>query len=246
MPLETPAPPPPPGRKVTASPWFWLAILVALTALLVAFLENQFPGAVSDPGKGASILNNLLWMALLAPALILRWRSRPRTSLRHLAIWLLIFAGLTAVLTFKDDAQRIGKRILGGAAPAAGVEMEDGAIRFTRDVDGHFTIRAEVNGQRVMFLLDTGATDIVLSPQDAERIGIAPAQLTFNRMVQTANGMGWAASVELTSVVVGPIAIGPMRASVNKASMDRSLLGMEFLNRLSRWRVEGDQLYLQR
>ncbi len=244
LPFSPDTPPDPPRPPVSRSPWFWLAILIGVSAALVYFLEDQFPGTLANPENQLPLVYKLLWLALLVPALVLGWRSRPKTSLRNGAIWLLIFAGLTALMTFREDAFYIAGRVLGGAAPAAGIVTEDGGVRFTRGADGHFVIRAEVNGKRVMFLLDTGATDIVLTPHDAERVGFDPASLAYDRVVATANGLSTAAPIRLENLVVGPIALGPLPASVNRAEMSHSLLGMEFLNRLSAWRVEGDLLTL--
>ena len=244
MPFSPDDAPRPPRPPLSRSPWFWLAILLALSAGLIYFLEDQYPGTVSDPDNQVSIASKLLWLALLVPALILGWRSRPRTGLRHAAIWLLIFSALTAIMTFREDAIYFARRVAGGAAPSAGMATADGGITFTRDVDGHFTIRAEVDGRRVMFLLDTGATDIVLTPGDAARIGFDPATLAYDQVVQTANGMGRSATVTIESLEVGPIALGPLAAAVNREDMSNSLLGMAFLNRLSAWRVEGDRLTL--
>ena len=244
MPFSPETPPEPPRSPWSQSPWFWLAILLGLTGALVWFLEDQYPGTLSDPGNQVSVVNQMLWLVLLVPALVLGWRSRPRTGMRNAAIWLLIFAGLTAIMTFREDAIYVAKRVVGNASPATGIATEDGGISFTRNADGHFIIRGEVNGTRVMFLLDTGATDIVLTPGDASRLGFDPASLSFDKMVATANGMGSAASVTIDSLSVGSISIGPVAVSVNRESMSESLLGMEFLNRLSAWRVEGDRLTL--
>jgi aspartyl protease family protein len=106
-------------------------------------------------------------------------------------------------------------------------------------------VTARVNGTYVTFLVDTGATDVVLSPLDAQRIGFDPKDLRFTQRAETANGVVRAAPVTLDEVALGSIVVDHLPASVNEASMSQSLLGMRFLNQLRSWRVEGQTLILQ-
>jgi len=107
-------------------------------------------------------------------------------------------------------------------------------------------VEALVDGEPVRFLVDTGASDVVLSPADARRIGFDPAQMSFTRTYNTANGLVQGAPVRLGAVEVGPIRIEDVRASVNGADMRRSLLGMSFLSRLGGYEVSEDALTLYR
>jgi aspartyl protease family protein len=107
-------------------------------------------------------------------------------------------------------------------------------------------VTATVNGLPVDFLVDTGASDIVLSPADAARLGYAPESLHFTRQYVTANGIGRGAPVRLGSLAVGPIAYADLPASVNEAPMAESLLGMTFLRRLESYEVRRDVMILRR
>jgi aspartyl protease family protein len=97
----------------------------------------------------------------------------------------------------------------------------------------------------VSFLVDTGASDIVLTPEDAQRIGFAANQLRFSDRVETANGIAYVAPITLDTLVIGPIRLDRLPAKVNNAPMQYSLLGMRFLNQLHGWRVERQVLILQ-
>lgn len=226
------------------SPWFWLALFIGGTALLIMFLESRFPGTLGDPDNRLELATKLGWLALIASSIIVGWRTRPKSSLRNAAIWVVIFLALVGFFAFRQDAGLIGQRIMGALAPTQGTMAEDGTIAFGAGPDGHFRIQAIVNGQRVTFLVDTGATDIVLAPDDARRIGFEPANLSFTQFAETANGTVRGASVRLGSLVVGPIDLADMPATVNEAEMSDSLLGMAFLNRLSGWGVQNGVLTL--
>jgi aspartyl protease family protein len=113
-----------------------------------------------------------------------------------------------------------------------------------RSEDGGFYVMGEVNGARVRFLIDTGATEIVLSPADAARAGLDTAQMDFSHPTETANGVGYGAGTTVERLEVGPIRLTDVPVAVNQASMSASLLGMSFLQRLESFEVRGDELIL--
>lgn len=222
----------------------WLLVLLGATVALVFVLEHLFPGTLDDPDARASILYKIGWIALLGASVVTFARADPKGALRNAAIWVAIILGLVGLYAFKNDAAFIGQRILGSLSPTQGTVQDNGTISFPAGPDGHYHIQALVNGGRVTFMLDTGATDIVLTPRDAKRIGIDPANLAFDQLAETANGTVTGAAIRLDSLIVGPVDMGQVPATVNGADMSESLLGMEFLNRLSGWRVENGVLTL--
>jgi clan AA aspartic protease (TIGR02281 family) len=115
----------------------------------------------------------------------------------------------------------------------------------TRDASGAFVVDGEVNGHPLRFMVDTGASDVVLSPEDAASVGLDPATLKYDRLYQTANGVGRGAGFQAAEIRIGSIRISDVAASVNQAPMRYSLLGRTFLDRLSSFRVEHGRLYLR-
>jgi len=112
--------------------------------------------------------------------------------------------------------------------------------------DGQFVVEARVNGQPVRFMVDTGASDLMLSPADAARLGFDLDTLAYTHPYQTANGRVYGAPVRLGEVAVGPIVLRNVKASVNGAPLDHSLLGMSFLGRLGGFSVDGSRLTLRK
>lgn len=153
-------------------------------------------------------------------------------------------------VTFAVVAWVAATRLPSGTAvpepPAQQADRGGGWNRITVPADprGHFLLTAEVNGTPVTFLVDSGASTVVLSPEDARRIGMPPARLRFTERFNTANGTVRAAPVELREIRIGQLAQRSVPASVNEAPMGVSLLGMTFLNRLESWSVEGGRLAL--
>jgi aspartyl protease family protein len=116
--------------------------------------------------------------------------------------------------------------------------------------DGHFWAEAQVDGagatpSRVKFLVDTGATIVALTEQDARRLGLEPSNLNYDLAVQTASGETQAARVRLRSVSVAGARIEDVEAVVVREGLESSLLGMSYLGRLSRFEATQGSLVLR-
>ena len=151
--------------------------------------------------------------------------------------WIAIFGVLILIVTQWPA-------IRAAIDPASPVSQA-GEVRVAARDDGHFYVRAHVNGEPVLFMVDTGATDIVLNARTAERLGFNADGLRFDGVAETANGMVRIAGVRLDSIEVGSIRLDNVPASVNEGDLTTNLLGMRFLNALSGWRVEGGTLILR-
>jgi aspartyl protease family protein len=111
--------------------------------------------------------------------------------------------------------------------------------------DGHYWAEANVNGRRVRFLVDTGATAVALTLTDAQRLGLDPGQMTFNQTVRTASGEAHAAQVELDYISVAGARVDKVPALVLDQGLSTSLLGMTYLGRLSRFEATQGSLILR-
>jgi clan AA aspartic protease (TIGR02281 family) len=131
-----------------------------------------------------------------------------------------------------------------GAAPE---ETRDGLLELVirAGPHGHFVVDAEVDGTPLTFLIDTGASDIVLSQADARQLGLEPRTLDYSRSYQTANGVVRAAPVQLRELRLGQLHLHDLDASVNERPLPVSLLGMSFLGRLQGYEVTDGRLILR-
>jgi len=126
------------------------------------------------------------------------------------------------------------------AAPSASAPTEAASsaaayrtMTIQRGSNGHFNVEAEVDGRRMEFLVDTGASVIALRERDAARLGIHPAQREYTAQVSTANGIVRAAPVELNRVDVGSLTVRNVQALVlPDEALGQNLLGMSFLSRV--------------
>lgn len=128
-------------------------------------------------------------------------------------------------------------------APHSAAYADEVVVR--RREDGHFWVEADINGVVIPFLIDTGASQVILSPADADRLGLYLTANDYTQAFDTANGMVRAAPVTLGELRVGQLRVSNVAASVNGAPLRQSLLGMSFLGRLESFSYEGDELILR-
>ncbi|SLN18115.1 retropepsin-like aspartic protease family protein [Roseisalinus antarcticus] len=185
---------------------------------------------------------NLAYLVLLLVAVGGYFISQNRRNVgklaRQAATWLLIFVGVAVAAGIWGDIRReIG--------PQQAVVSER-VIEAPRGFDGHYHLTLGINGTPVDFVVDTGASEMVLSLEDAKRVGIEPGRLSFTGSASTANGVVRTASVRLDTVRLGPIEDRGVRALVNEGELFGSLLGMGYLQRFERIEITDNKLILTR
>jgi len=117
--------------------------------------------------------------------------------------------------------------------------------RLPKSADGHFWADGEVERGTVHFLVDTGASSVFLTPDDARRLGVDPSNLLYNQTVRTAGGgVSLAAPVKLRSVSVNGVKVADVDALVIGRGLPTSLLGMTYLGRLSKFEATPTSLVL--
>ncbi|MEC3861768.1 TIGR02281 family clan AA aspartic protease [Mesobacterium sp. TK19101] len=186
---------------------------------------------------------NLIYLVLLGSVLILWFVIESRESLskkvKQLAAWGLIFLSVIAAYGMWGDIQR-------ATVPTQAVFAGDNRVELPRAPDGHYYLTLKVNGATVPFMVDTGASGVVLTRRDAERAGLDAANMAFYSEAMTANGLVKIAPVTLDSVVLGPFEDRNLPAAVNGGEMQQSLLGMTYLQRFSRLEISNGRMILER
>ncbi|SFP47021.1 retropepsin-like aspartic protease family protein [Tranquillimonas alkanivorans] len=184
-----------------------------------------------------------LYLALLGAAVGGYFVAANRRQLGRMAqqamIWAMIFLGTVAAIGLWNDVRD-------DVVPRQSYLGERGAIAVPRAFDGHYYLTAEINGAPVDFVVDTGATDMVLTREDAMHAGIDPARLAFIGQARTANGTVPIARVMLDTVELGSAMDLAVAASVNGGEMGMSLMGMSYLDRFSRIEIADDRMILHR
>ena len=182
-----------------------------------------------------------LVMALMLVLGSLMARREPFVRALTMALaWIAIFAGGFVLFTFRDDLSYIAQRL---RAEATGAPVTQGReIRIPMAIDGHFWVDATVNGRRVKFLIDSGATMTTIGRKTAARVGV-PVSATRNQIVRTGNGFIRVATGSAGKLDVGDIERRNLAVHIADDE-DLNVLGMNFLSSLQRWGVEGRWLVL--
>ncbi|MFP7570699.1 TIGR02281 family clan AA aspartic protease [Marivita sp. S2033] len=186
---------------------------------------------------------NLAYLVLLG-AVVVFWflvshRQSLNKTLQHGALWGLIFLGVIAAIGLWDDIRQT-------IQPQQLVVSDAGRIEVPRAPDGHYYLTLDINNAPIRFVVDTGATSIVLTQSDASRIGLTDDDMIYFSEAMTANGPVRTAPVRLDEVALGPFRDTNVRAFVNEGDMKGSLLGMDYLSRFARLEIAGGRLILHR
>lgn len=182
----------------------------------------------------------MVWIAsfVLVTALLISTRLMSRISITLPVLATIVMA---AAVSLGDDARPIA-----GLRPSLDAPSLMSATELRADGNGHYFVNADIDGTTVAVMVDTGASGVALSYEDADKVGLHPHGLDYDTPVATANGMVKAARVMLRRVEVDNVRVRDVEGMVlPEGALRGSLLGMSFLSRLSSFRIENGVLYLK-
>lgn len=191
-----------------------------------------------NPDLYPRLIYLVLLLLVVGGYLMVDFRRRPGRVAQQALIWGLIFVGVIAGAGLWSDIRQ-------NIAPQQSLAL-GGRIEVPVAPDGHFYIVADLNGVSVRFVVDTGASDIVLTQRDAQRIGIDTSGLSYFGKANTANGSVATAPVRIDQLTLGGVTDKDIRAVVNGGAMEGSLLGMSYLSRFSNVSFSRNRLLLER
>ena len=229
----------------------WLALFIlALGAMMLVGDETGMITGL-DATTFGYVAFFLALLVYVAGGLVTRYAGGTSAMFRDAVTWLALGLGLVTLYAYKDELTPIAARVVGELLPGTAMTVEQSAgglteVRIRKRLDGHFTAIVEVNGEKISMIVDTGASSIVLRPEDARKAGIDLDALTYRVPVLTANGRTMAARVRLDAVAIGPLDRTKVEALVAQpGTLTQSLLGMSFLSRLRSYEFSGDFLTLR-
>jgi aspartyl protease family protein len=208
-------------------------------------LSSLFPNALGSSLDQAYFFRLLGFLVLISTTIIYSRQIRVGEAIRNAVLWSAVIAVLVLGYAYRNELTDAGSRIRSELVPGYATETGPHTISLAAAEDGGYHIMGTVNGARVEFLIDTGASDIVLSPADAARAGIDLKTLDFSHEYETAHGIGNGASARVKSLTAGPITLSDVDVSVNQSGMRNSLLGMAFLKRLDAFSVTRNLIVLR-
>jgi aspartyl protease family protein len=229
----------------------WTVVIGLAAGVGLIFWASAY-GNVGGLGAG-EIAQMVFYSSILlvvGAGLFASFTGRLGEALRAALLWLVIFAVLGVGYTYRYELHAVAYRVLAELAPGYAVPLSQNggpAVEVARARDGDFNVRVEINGNRIPMLVDTGASSVVLTPEDAVAVGLPIEFLRYDIPIDTANGRGKAAAVVLDRVsIAGSIEERDVPALIaSPGTLKHSLLGMSFLSRLASFEIRGEKLVMR-
>lgn len=224
--------------------WFLLGGLLIGVLILIAHPGEGTVGPPSSGNFGALIYWGALLVFLGGSALVM-FRRRFAQALIAALTWVALALILVVGYAYRFDLRNVADRVMAELLPGH-VITRGRTVEVARAFNGDFDVTAEINGAQVSMVLDTGASSVVLTREDAKAAGLPLEVLAYTVNIETANGRTRAAPVVLDRIAIGGLVERSIEALVAQpGQLKTSLLGMSFLNRLQSWEVRGDRLVLR-
>jgi aspartyl protease family protein len=233
-------------RQVRSNSVIWIVIgALGLTAMVLT-LNNIYPSALASTDGKMRLLYSVGLLALVGGSFVVTLRHQSiGDTVRYALAWIAIGLVLVIGYSYRDVFSEMGDRVGAELSPTSARSVGVGQVEILATSAEMFGVGGKVNGARVDFLVDTGASTVALSRADAVRAGIDVTNLTYNVPFSTANGVVLKARVTLNSVSIGDIKLHNVAASVSQGELDQSLLGMSFLRRLSSFETRANKMILR-
>jgi aspartyl protease family protein len=231
------------------SSWIALALII-IAGIFLVIVDN--PGGtfgITDADL-AQLVVGISLLIFLGGSMLYSYRGQGSMALKHLVVWLAIMLGLLTIYTYKDGFLSVARDVVGEVVPGKPITEPSSngerVVAITAGQGNHFEVSALVNGTHVNFVADTGASAVILTPEDAQRAGFNIKELSYSVPVSTANGKNTAAFARIDEIRIGNIRKRNIRALITKPGMlHKSLLGMSFLGSLNSFQIKGRQLILR-
>ncbi|MGA7789455.1 MAG: TIGR02281 family clan AA aspartic protease [Xanthobacteraceae bacterium] len=224
----------------------WFLLIGILIAILILIAQNGqgMVGPLSADDFG-SLAYKLALLVFLTAAVLTMFRERFTQALTAALLWVVVGLLLVIGYSYRYELTAVADRVEAELMPGH-VISHGRTVEVARTSGGDFAVAAAINGAPVHMVLDTGASSVVLTQDDAKKAGLPLALLDYSVSIDTANGRTRAAPVTLDRIAVGSLEEKSVDALVvQPGQLKTSLLGMSFLNRLQSWQVAGDRLVLK-
>ena len=187
-------------------------------------------------GEWTNLIYSILLLSMMISSMFIRSTTDNGKKFKNLAIWLVII--LVVALLYNN------RFLFKNFVPYQAYDTGNNELKITKSNDNHFYIAINIDNKKVLFLIDTGATTTTLTLNDAKKLGIDIDRLNFNIPLNTANGVSFGASTEVYNIKIGDFTIDSMWVIVSKDLDGKSLLGMNFLNKLNGYNIKQDKMTL--
>jgi aspartyl protease family protein len=223
--------------------WIFLTgLLIAVVVFMVR--RNDVTLGQLSSADSVWLVYKIALLAFVGAGVFIMFRGRFVQALAAALLWIVLAVVLVVGYSYRYELHDVADRVMAELVPGH-VISRGRTVAVARTVNGDFDVTAQINGARVAMVLDTGASSVVLTREDAKAAGLPLEVLAYTTNIETANGRTRAAPVTLDRLAIGGLVEHSVAALVAQpGQLKTSLLGMSFLNRLQSWEVRGDRLLL--
>ena len=186
----------------------------------------------------------LLLLMVISISLFSRGIMPFKQIIKYLGIWSAIALIIISLYSYRFEFSDFKNKVLGEISPRTARINSSGQMIINLARDGHFYLNIMVNNTSMLFMIDTGASDIVIGIPEAKKLGIKTDDLSYTKTYQTANGKSFGATIKLDKMTISDVNFYDISASVNSSNMGTPLLGMSFLRKLRKYEFYQDKLIL--
>jgi aspartyl protease family protein len=224
----------------------WFVLTGALITLLFVIARHGDGTIALSAGDFSSLVYKIVLLVVAGGMALTLFRGERLTrALTAALVWVVLALVLVVAYSYRFELHDVSQRVMAELAPGHAF-TRGRTVEITRAMTGDFAVTGQINGTRVAMVLDTGASSMVLTREDAKAAGLPLEVLAYTVPIETANGRAHAAAITLDRIAVGGLVERSVDALIAQpGQLKTSLLGMSFLNRLQSWEVRGDRLLLR-
>lgn len=167
------------------------------------------------------------------------------SKIKTATLWTIIFIGIICCYAFRFELTDVKNRILAVLIPSRAWVDNNGSIIIARSNDGHFYIETEIGNTKIKFMIDTGASDLLIAKNDAIKLGLNLSELSFSKQYNTANGVTFCAPVVINDLHIANAVFNDIKGSISQSTDDTSLLGMSLISKFKSFSIDRDLLRIQ-
>ncbi len=194
--------------------------------------------------QNVELVQNILILVFIITAFVSGQRFKKIPVLRYISYWAGIILILILSFAYLDELGATKDRFMAELIPGYTIER-DNEMMVKRAGDQHFYLYVTMNGKSIRFMVDTGASHVVVSRKLAKEIGIDVDSLKFIYTAYTANGETKTARAVAEKVNLPGLEFNKFPIDVSYFDLETPLLGIEFLSKLKSYRFQRNSLYLK-
>lgn len=192
-------------------------------------------------------ISNVIYLVILTVLLLMGFSNSKISGhkiIQYVAMWSVI--GLIALIfySYRHEFNDVKNRISAELFPSKAIVKNHEQLVISISQDNHYYLTIKINNQFIKFMIDTGASDVVIDKNLATKLGINTENLYYDKIFQTANGQVRGASIYFNEIDVSGVKFHNVIASITSSDLAVPLLGMSFLKRFYKYEFYRDKLVL--